>query len=55
MNKSNVIELAGRVESQGKFVLSQNPPPLRISCHFQVVKHPSHIHDEVTHGLSNPL
>ena len=40
---------------QGKFVLSQNPPPLRISCHFQVVKHPSHIHDEVTHGLSNPL
>ena len=43
------------IEDQGKFVLSQNPPPLRISCHFQVVKHPSHIHDEVTHGLSNPL
>ena len=42
-------------DRQGKFVLSQNPPPLRISCHFQVVKHPSHIHDEVTHGLSNPL
>ena len=40
---------------KGKFVLSQIPPSLKISCHFQVIKHPSHIHDEVTHGLSNPL